>query len=170
MLVIALSPSYADSPAIAQKLAGVVLASFSSGFGELSFLGLTHFYGPFSLAAWGSGTGGAGLMGAGAYALATTSFGFAVRTTLLASACLPAVMVISFFIILPRGPLESTGRHVSAQGLAADEEIDHRYEEGEGLLAAEDTAKATSHATKHVSAWENFKANLRRSRSLFFPL
>jgi battenin len=170
MLIIALSPSYADSPAISQKLAGVILASFSSGFGELSFLGLTHFYGPFSLAAWGSGTGGAGLIGAGAYALATTSLGFTVRTTLLASACLPAIMVISFFVILPRGPIKSAGPTLSVQSSAADEDFDHSYEEGEGLLAAEDSSKAMSNARKDVSAWENFLANLKRSRSLFFPL
>jgi battenin len=170
MLVIALSPSYTDSPAISQKLAGVILASFSSGFGELSFLGLTHFYGPFSLAAWGSGTGGAGLIGAGAYALATTSLGFSVRMTLLASSCLPAVMVISFFVILPRGPIKSAGHVLPVQTSAADEEFDHSSEEGEGLLAAGDFSKAMSDAGKHVSARKNFKANLKRSRSLFFPL
>jgi battenin len=170
MTIIALSPSYADSPAITQKLSGVVLASFSSGFGELSFLGLTHFYGPFSLAAWGSGTGGAGLIGAGAYAFATTSLGFTVRATLLASACLPAIMIISFFIILPRGPLKSVGRSLSVQRSVEDEEIDPSHEEGEGLLAAEDLSKVTSHAVKDASTWKNFTANLKRSRRLFFPL
>jgi battenin len=170
MLIIALSPRYADSPAISQKLAGVILASFSSGFGELSFLGLTHFYGPFSLAAWGSGTGGAGLIGAGAYALATTSLGFTVRTTLLVSACLPAIMIMSFFIILPRGPLKGPGRPRSAQVMADDEVVDRSYEEGEGLLAAEDSPKATSNAVRRISAWENFRANLKRSKSLFVPL
>jgi hypothetical protein len=107
MLLVALSPSYTDSSVISQKLSGIVLASFSSGVRELSFLSLTHLYGSFSLAAWGSGIGGAGLIGAGVYVPATTSFGFSVRTTLLASACLPAIMVVNFFIILPRGPLNS---------------------------------------------------------------
>ena len=170
MLVVALSPANADSSAITRKLSGVVIASFSSGFGELSFLGLTHFYGPFSLAAWASGTGGAGLIGAGSYALATTSFGFTVRATLLASACLPAIMIVSFFVILPRGPLKGVRRSPSAQPVADDEDLDARSEEGEGLLAAEDSSKATNNAAKENSAWENFKANLRRSRSLFFPL
>jgi battenin len=170
MLLIALSPSYTDSPSITQKLSGVVLASFSSGFGELSFLGLTHFYGPFSLAAWGSGTGGAGLIGAGAYALATTSLGFSVHTTLLASACLPAIMIVSFFFILPLGPLKSAGHTLLPPRLANDEEIDPNHEEGEGLLAAEDASKAPGNTSKHASAWKNFKANLKRSRSLFFPL
>jgi len=36
---------------------------------NLAFLGLTHYYGHFSLASWGSGTGGAGLIGAGAYVI-----------------------------------------------------------------------------------------------------
>lgn len=34
------------------KNAGVILASLSFGLGELSFLSLTHYYGPFALAAW----------------------------------------------------------------------------------------------------------------------
>ncbi len=172
MLLVALSPSYADSSAISQKLSGIILASFSSGVGELSFLSLTHFYGPFSLAAWGSGTGGAGLIGAGAYALATTSFGFSVRATLLASACLPVIMVISFFIILPRGPLNSASRSLQAviSGVQDDEDVEHANEEDEGLLTAEDSSKTAQNAVKDVSTWQNFKANLKRSRSLFFPL
>lgn len=52
MLLIALTPA---TSSVSVKLFGVILASFSSGAGELSFLGLTHFYGKFSLAAWGSG-------------------------------------------------------------------------------------------------------------------
>jgi battenin len=45
------------------RLMGVVLASVSSGLGELSFLGMTHFYGPFAVVFWSSGTGAAGLLG-----------------------------------------------------------------------------------------------------------
>ena len=58
MLVIALTPQLHDSKTIAIKMCGVMLASLSSGGGELSFLGLTHYYGHFALASWGSGTGG----------------------------------------------------------------------------------------------------------------
>ncbi|MCJ1311669.1 battenin CLN3 protein [Agyrium rufum] len=106
MLLIALTPSYVTGDgSVATKMAGVVLASLSSGFGELSFLGLTHFYGTFSLAAWGSGTGGAGLLGAGAYAIATNVLRLKVKTALLASAFLPVIMLISFFTVLPRAPL-----------------------------------------------------------------
>ena len=75
MLLIALTPATRDGGTVRVKMLGVILASLSSGGGELSFLGLTHHYGHFSLAAWGSGTGGAGLIGAGAYVIATTSLG-----------------------------------------------------------------------------------------------
>ena len=46
MLLIALTPGYTDGGTIATKMAGVILASLSSGGGELSFLGLIHYYGP----------------------------------------------------------------------------------------------------------------------------
>lgn len=58
MLVIALTPQLQDATTITVKMCGVMLASLSSGGGELSFLGLTHYYGHFALASWGSGTGG----------------------------------------------------------------------------------------------------------------
>lgn len=38
---------------LGMRLCGVVLASVSSGLGELSFLGLTHFYGDFAVPFWG---------------------------------------------------------------------------------------------------------------------
>jgi battenin len=183
MLLIALTPGYTDGSTISTKMAGVILASLSSGGGELSFLGLTHFYGPFSLAAWGSGTGGAGLIGAGAYALATTTMGFSVKATLSASACLPAVMVLSFFVILPRAPLNQ-GTVTRKDSLTVqpsvpdpgedDDDLDRAAREDEGLLgeAPDDTKTVRAKLVKAASdsAWDTFAANLKRSRSLFFPL
>jgi battenin len=113
MLLVGFSSTDRDAGGITIKMAGIVLASLSSGGGELSFLGLTHYYGSSSLAAWGSGTGGAGLVGAGAYALLTTTFGLSVRGTLLASALLPLIMLFSFFFVLPHGPLKAA-KHNSA--------------------------------------------------------
>jgi battenin len=152
MLLVALSPSYTDSSVISQKLSGIVLASFSSGVRELSFLSLTHLYGSFSLAAWGSGIGGAGLIGAGVYVPATTSFGFSVRTTLLASACLPAIMVVNFFIILPRGPLNSAtwSRESVASEAQDDGDVESANDEDAGLLAAEDSSKAAQNAANSI--------------------
>ncbi|KAL8344027.1 hypothetical protein RB601_004513 [Gaeumannomyces tritici] len=111
MLLVALTP--ADRP-VATRLAGVALASLSSGAGELSFLGLTHHYGPLSLAAWGSGTGGAGLVGSGLYVVLTGWAGLSARASLLASAALPAVMLLSFFVVLPRAPLRASSSSSSA--------------------------------------------------------
>jgi battenin len=171
-----------------------MLASLSSGGGELSFLALTHFYGPFSLAAWGSGTGAAGLVGAGVYAMATTSWGFSVKATLLASAFLPAVMVVSFFVVLPRGPLRrmktvSEGGYqgipsveeqtVDAAGVDVDDTTGRRSsfiagEETAALLASSlgvtDDAIEDSPKTSRGMSWALFKANLKRAKGLFFPL
>ena len=161
MLLIALTPSYIDGGSISIKLAGVVLASLSSGGGELSFVGLVHYYGPFSLAAWGSGTGGAGLIGAGAYALATTSLGFSVKSTLLASAFLPAIMLISFFVVLPLGPLRASK---ALTPVSIDDDLNR--EQQEGLLANEPARSLVS--TKNT-VWMQFTANVHRSRALFIP-
>jgi battenin len=173
MLMIGLTPSYTDGGTISTKLAGVILASLSSGGGELSFLGLVHYYGPFSLAAWGSGTGGAGLIGAGAYALATTKLGFSVKATILASACLPVVMLISFFIILPRGPLQQTRRatvkRLDESPVNSDtEDIDS--EQRQTLLSPTETTDPLSPPIETKSTtYQHFTTNLRRARSLFFP-
>jgi battenin len=185
MLMIALTPSYIDGGTISTKLIGVVLASLSSGGGELSFVGLTHYYGPFSLSAWGSGTGAAGLVGAGAYALATTSLGLSVKATLLASACLPAIMLMSFFVILPLGPLRYLSKVPSEHPTGTDdpdgiEEIEAQQEGGlsdsheqDGLLGPPRPAVLHHRAGRSSSnqgGFALFKANLERAKGLFFPL
>ncbi|MCJ1467298.1 battenin CLN3 protein [Pseudocyphellaria aurata] len=173
MLLVALTPPYTDGGTIGTKMAGVVLASISSGLGELSFLALTHFYGPFSLAAWGSGTGGAGLIGTGTYALATF-LGFGIRSTLLASSLLPIIMLASFFMILPRRPLykEHSRRPVLTHMDDGDNQGDSRDEdrstEGESLLRQPN--RSTS-IFRTAPKWQaRFLRSLRRSRKLFLPL
>ncbi|KAF2873090.1 batten's disease protein Cln3 [Massariosphaeria phaeospora] len=182
MLVIALTPPLQDSKTIGIKMCGVILASMSSGGGELSFLSLTHYYGHFALASWGSGTGGAGLIGAGAYAIATTTLRITPRTSLLAFSFLPVVMLVSFFIVLPQGPLlASSGRHVGYEVLDEDEqqrlvedslEPDSTPQEDHGGLLSSSIHSASFKSvtsTKTAQARRNFKANLKRSRGLFFP-
>ena len=179
MFLIALSPPYTDGGTITTKMTGVVLASMSSGGGELSFISLTHFYGPFSLASWGSGTGGAGLIGAGAYALATTTLGLSSRNTIFASAFLPVVMLVSFFIILPRKPNNrqaTAGMDVlEASHTTGDEgnevlDADEAPEE-EGLLSQPSGLRGSKpFMSSRSQSWiAMFLQNLRRSRSLFFP-
>ena len=173
MFLIALSPPYTDGGTITTKMTGVVLASMSSGGGELSFISLTHFYGPFSLASWASGTGGAGLIGAGAYALATTTLGLSSRNTIFASAFLPVVMLISFFIILPRKPnmrQATAGMDVSEASRTTGDEGNEVPEE-EGLLSQSAGLRGSKPFLRSRSqSWiALFLQNLRRSRSLFFP-
>ncbi|KAJ5973074.1 uncharacterized protein N7479_002992 [Penicillium vulpinum] len=174
MLVVAMSPGYTDGGTISSKIAGIVLASFSSGGGELSFVGLTHFYGQFSLAAWGSGTGAAGLVGAGAYALATSALGFSVHMTLLVSACLPAVMILSFFVVLPMSPLRTAEsgadryRVVEGGGQIEEDEMDDGAGgENEGLLGVSHNSPA--HKSIHVPWKDQVRIDLHRVKELFIP-
>ena len=182
MFLIALSPSVMENGSgIFTKLFGVAMASLASGGGELSFLGLTHYYGPFSLAAWGSGTGGAGLVGAGLYVLLTSTLGLTVKTSLLVSAFLPFIMPITFFLILPHGPLRRahSQHNKSYERLAIDDDdirtlpVDAA---SEALLAPGPSVTAEAYAShsprasspipeKGPTIW----TNLRRARSLFFP-
>jgi battenin len=195
MLLIALTP---PTDSVATKMIGVILSSLSSGGGELSFLGLTHYYGPMSLAAWGSGTGGAGLVGAGIYVVMTDWAGWSVKTSFLVSATLPIGMLISFFIILPRGPL----RNLSAKEYEAVPVVDTHEDEERGggdldvedlptgaasasLLAPGPSVSATAYSAQNADNRSrapsshrpppssvtpaSFLANLRRSRALFIP-
>lgn len=179
MLLVALTPTYTDGGTITTKMAGIVLASLSSGGGELSFISLTHFYGPFSLASWGSGTGGAGLIGAGAYALATTTLGLSSQNTIFASAFFPLIMLASFFIILPRKPMvrqAATGSNRWEPTHATTDEDDEysnprETHEEEGLLSRLPNANGSKSFTmgKDQSWGAAFLQNLQRSRSLFLP-
>nr|XP_042703564.1 battenin [Chrysemys picta bellii] len=74
-------------------IVGVVLASVSSGLGEISFLALTAFYPSEVVSCWSSGTGGAGLLGALSY-LGLTQAGLSPRHTLLAMLSLPLAMLL----------------------------------------------------------------------------
>lgn len=189
MLIVAMSPSYTEGGAIASKIAGIILASLSAGGGELSFMGLTHYYGQFSLAAWSSGTGAAGLVGAGAYALATNTIGISVNATLFASACLPAIMVVSFFVILPRDPLRAAspdsyisverGEHPGVDeadeaGIESEREegIESEREESEGLLGVSVHSDTPKSVQINVEAfwWDHMQKNMQQLGKLFFPL
>ncbi|KAK5132062.1 hypothetical protein LTR08_000399 [Meristemomyces frigidus] len=176
MLIIALSPSGADAGSVAAKVAGIVLANISSGAGEVNFLALTHFYGIQSLAAWGSGTGGAGLIGAGAYALAVNTFGFSVHTTLLASSVVPLGMLLSYFVLLPQGPLKA-GRvtEIEYSGLLDREEEEATVDESadqDDLLshpASRSTSSAYDKRSKLQQTLSDLKAKLLRARTLVVP-
>ncbi|APA12318.1 hypothetical protein sscle_09g070880 [Sclerotinia sclerotiorum 1980 UF-70] len=187
MLLIALTPT---DKSVSTKLFGVILASFSSGGGELSFLGLTHYYGHFSLAAWGSGTGGAGLAGAGLYVLLTTIIGLSVKTSLLASAFLPCIMLLSFFVILPRGPLKRASIRKDYNSLPGEDSLNGPLTASDiedlpadsaavSLLApgpaiaseaySSHSPRPSSPSLSQNSSKSTFLYNLHRASYLFFP-
>ncbi|KAF2966032.1 hypothetical protein GQX73_g7565 [Xylaria multiplex] len=175
MFMIAFTP---PDQSVAIKMVGVMLASLASGAGELSFLGLTHYYGHISLAAWGSGTGAAGLVGAGLYVLLTDWLGFSVKNSLLASAYLPVVMLISFFLILPRRPLREAARAQEYQPLRdSDEAASQTIRDTPAANAASSllapgpvvTSASASISDAREDSWSKIAANLGRAKSLFFP-
>jgi battenin len=177
MLLIALTPSYTEGDGgIGWKMFGVVLASLSSGGGELTFLGLCHWYGGGALAGWGSGTGAAGLVGAGLYAGGTTIWGWGVKGTLLGSAVLPGVMLISFFLVLPLGVLKKGKRSRKLDAAPSDADEDYvtvaddvapTAREDEGLLGA--GTLSPSLLKDSTPCTHTFRANIRRARGLLIP-
>lgn len=184
MLLVAFTPDAKTGGSVTIKLVGVVMASLSSGGGELSFLGLTHYYGPLSLAAWGSGTGGAGMAGAGLYVLFTSTIGLSVKTTLTVSALLPSIMLASFFIILPLEPLRRSRiskRLIESHSVEAtvDEVITITTSDSTTALLPPETPTATeaydNHSTfsrpRSISSPRipTLSHNISRARSLFFP-
>lgn len=175
MMILALTP---PSKSVPVKMVGVILASLSSGGGELSFLGLTHYYGPMSLAGWGSGTGAAGLVGAGMYVAMTDWWGFGVRNSLLFSACLPVIMFFSFFVLLPKGPLRQ-GTKPKEYTAVPEQDLDEEDVEdmsrgaaSSALLGPGPSSTATAysaHQQQSGSEAASFQTNLRRAKKLFLP-
>ncbi|KAF7192557.1 Protein BTN1 [Pseudocercospora fuligena] len=175
MLAVALSPDTTDAAGISSKIAGIVLANISSGAGEVNFLALSHYYGPFSLAAWGSGTGAAGLLGAGAYTLATTTLGLSVHATLLSSVVLSFVMLATYFLVLPLGPLNAAERKESdyhrVESDEQDDDLNPITTSQSGLLD-EPPGRSISPAYKadrFSVAIHDLKVKLIRAKSLVIP-
>ncbi|KAI0545384.1 Batten's disease protein Cln3 [Xylaria curta] len=173
MFMIAFTP---PDKSVGTKMVGVMLASLASGGGELSFLGLTHYYGHMSLAAWGSGTGAAGLVGAGLYVLLTDWLGFSVKNSLLASAYLPVIMLVSFFLVLPRRVLREAAKAGEYEPLrdadeAAPEPVDDipTANAASSLLAPGPAVASTALSNPKEGTWSRIGANLRRAKALFFP-
>ncbi|KAJ6786240.1 hypothetical protein PWT90_04912 [Aphanocladium album] len=165
MFLVALTP---PETSVAVKMVGVVLASLSSGGGELSFLGLTHFYGPVSLAGWGSGTGAAGLVGAGLYVAMTEWWRFSVRSSLLFSAMLPVIMLVSFFVVLPQGPMTKGATGNAGYGAVLGDDAADEEEESSATAALLNPQRALA-AANRSSELSNLKTNLKRAKSLMIP-
>uniref|UniRef100_A0A8C0RUW2 Battenin n=2 Tax=Canis lupus familiaris TaxID=9615 RepID=A0A8C0RUW2_CANLF len=113
----------AFSHSVGTSLCGVVLASISSGVGEVTFLSLTAFYPRAVISWWSSGTGGAGLMGALSY-LGLTQAGLSPQHTLLSMLGIPALMLASYFFLLTSPEPQDPGGEEEAETSARQPLID----------------------------------------------
>lgn len=101
----------AFSQSVGLSLCGVVLASISSGLGEVTFLSLTAFYPSAVISWWSSGTGGAGLLGSLSY-LGLTQAGLSPQHTLLSMLGIPVLLLASYFLLLTSPePLDPGGEN-----------------------------------------------------------
>ncbi|XP_045140841.1 battenin [Echinops telfairi] len=108
----------AFSQSVGTSLCGVVLASISSGLGEITFLSLTAFYPRVVISWWSSGTGGAGLLGALSY-LGLTQAGLSPQHTLLSMLGIPALLLASYFLLLTSPAPQDPGGEEEAETAAA---------------------------------------------------
>ncbi|XP_042205687.1 battenin-like [Homarus americanus] len=120
-------------------IVGVVFASAASGLGETSFLQYAANFHRNVLSTWSSGTGGAGVFGALAYAV-LTSVGLTPRNSLLSMLLVPIAMALGFWVLLkhPHEPQCWTDCSNSC----------HVREEGERILSARDPPASLSLAHK----------------------
>uniref|UniRef100_A0A1I7UG29 Battenin n=1 Tax=Caenorhabditis tropicalis TaxID=1561998 RepID=A0A1I7UG29_9PELO len=117
-------------------LFGVVLASFGSGLGEISYLALTSNYPSSTVSFWSSGTGGAGLIGSTFYALLTDSklLDISPKHTMFIMLIVPILFSFSFWSVLqiPRSVHRAQFRQPSTWIIS--EETREEVEEEAGLL------------------------------------
>lgn len=116
IIIIATTVSFlivATADTIWLSILGVCFASFSSGFGEVTFLSLTSFFHKNVVSTWSSGTGGAGVFGALSYA-GLTQVGISPRNTVLIMLIIPVIFAFSYFVLLKKPPvLRSIGGNLS---------------------------------------------------------
>ncbi|KAJ7383425.1 G1/S-specific cyclin cln3 [Desmophyllum pertusum] len=112
----------AFSHALWFRLLGVVCASISSGFGEITLLSYSAHFDKDVVSTWSSGTGAAGVFGALSYA-GFASAGLSPRNTVLIMNVIPFTLGISYWFILEhpeviseREPLLETERTDSVTG------------------------------------------------------
>jgi len=98
------------------RLFGVVLASISSGWGEITFLALASRYDPKIITAWSSGTGFAGIAGAGWYLL-FSSLDIPPSVTLCTSGVFPLFYSLAYFCLLEKPQGEANTSVQEIQGL-----------------------------------------------------
>ncbi|TKR94318.1 hypothetical protein L596_008615 [Steinernema carpocapsae] len=90
------------SETVYQGIIGVIFASIGSGIGETSYMSMTAHFSTDVIAAWSSGTGGAGIFGAITYAVLTdpSLLHLSPRNALLSMLVVPGIFIVTFWKIL----------------------------------------------------------------------
>ncbi|KAG5887161.1 hypothetical protein JTB14_002516 [Gonioctena quinquepunctata] len=102
------------------SILGVVLTSFCSGLGEVTYLQYSSFYSRDVISTWSSGTGGAGVIGALSYSILQN---INMRTALLIMLIVPILMGITFWFILPRPSSADIAHALDIQKIVNKEEL-----------------------------------------------
>lgn len=105
---------------------GVIFASLGSGLGEVTFLSHTNLFQEHVISAWSSGTGGAGVIGAGSYAT-LTALGISPRTTVLIMILAPLGMGLVFWgVLVPSRNITASSSQDSVPLLLSEQEDDQQ--------------------------------------------
>lgn len=126
------------------RLLGVCFTSFAAGLGELTFLGLLSFYPSSQVVAWSSGTGAAGLAGAGYY-MTLKLLGVASRTILFWGGVFSVAYAVVYLLVLP-APLPGDQDDVAD----ASAQLDMRSIDTDSVIVP--TAQGASLATREQAS------------------
>lgn len=130
-------------------LLGVVLASLSSGLGETTFLQLSHFHNQDSsntaIHGWSSGTGAAGLIGAGLILVLTTIFKLPIDVVLRFCSLFPFIHLYVYYCYLPTPVLYAYSTRMEDNGINYDDpsEITNGINLYESTFVSETTVEKT---------------------------
>ena len=170
-------------PALGMRLLGISLASFSSGLGELTFLQLSTRYAPkqrkSALTAeqaaaagletnyagdavgwFASGTGAAGLVGAGAWWVVRP---LGVKAGMAILSVLPGFMVLAYLVVLPSVEHLLVGAEARGGGYAPVSTEDDAGRTSQDEMDADETAEAngdTREPTQTTTVEQDIKVRL----------
>lgn len=140
------------------SLLGVAAGSFSTGLGEITFLGLTAHYDKVTIAAWSSGTGMAGFGGSLTY-LGFTLF-MSPSSALLCMLFSPFILALSYAFLLHTPPsaisVPASAGAVNKEG-SAESRVDDcgqnaQHHEEKELLSSDSTPKPKISFREQVKA------------------
>lgn len=123
------------------KLFAIVVYSTIGALGEISFLALTSRYPESVVGAWSSGTGGAGIAGAGAYVFLKDILHIPPKDTLVICSGVPLLMIVIYRLAL---------WHPYNYGLVSSDE------EPSSHASKDDVTDLTHHMTRKQFFWTMF--------------